>query len=93
MISLQDAVEGLYQIAIVEGKRQSPNRLARLADMCVEQLAERGVTGADRELPVPRYRAIQELGRGVAQRWSGTARNQPEIDPAQYRWDGPESSR
>ena len=53
MITLQDAVEELYRIAVVEQKRQSPNRLAKLAHMCVEQLAERGIVGADTELPVP----------------------------------------
>ena len=53
MISLQDAVEDLYRIAVVEKKRQSPNRLALLADMCVEQLDERGIVGAQRELLVP----------------------------------------
>ncbi len=53
MISLQEAVDDLYRIAVVEGKRQSPNRLAMLAEMCVQQLDERGVSGAARELPVP----------------------------------------
>jgi len=53
MISLQDAVDDLYRIAVVENKRQSTNRLAMLADMCVEQLGERGIAGATRELPVP----------------------------------------
>ena len=53
MISLQDAVEDLYRIAVVEGKSQSPKRLAMLAHMCVEQLAERGILGADTEVPVP----------------------------------------
>ena len=53
MISLQDAVDDLYRIAVVEKKRQSPNRLALLADMCVEQLDQRGIAGAARELPVP----------------------------------------
>ena len=53
MISLQDAVDDLYRIAVVEQKRQSPNRLAMLADMCVEQLNERGIVGAAKELPVP----------------------------------------
>ena len=53
MISLQDAVDDLYRIAIVEQKRQSPNRLAMLAEMCVEQLGERGVIGAAKELSVP----------------------------------------
>ncbi len=53
MISLQDAVDDLYRIAEVEQKRQSPNRLGVLADMCVEQLAARGILGATRELTVP----------------------------------------
>ncbi len=53
MISLQDAVDDLYRIAVVEKKRQSPNRLAVLADMCVEQLARRGLADAARERPVP----------------------------------------
>lgn len=53
MISLQDAVDDLYRIAVVEKKSQSPNRLALLAEMCVEQLDQRGIPGAARELPVP----------------------------------------
>ena len=53
MISLQDAGDDLYRIAVVEKKRQSPNRLALLADMCVEQLDQRRISGAARELPVP----------------------------------------
>lgn len=53
MISLQDAVDDLYRIAVVEKKRQSPNRLAMLADMCVQELAERGIAGAAKEIPVP----------------------------------------
>ncbi len=61
MISLQEAVDDLYRIAVVEKKRQSPNRLALLADMCVEQLAQRGISGAAKELPVP--------GIGRAKTW------------------------
>ena len=53
MISLQDAVDDLYRIAVVEKKRQSPNRLALLATMCVEQLDQRGIVGAAKELTVP----------------------------------------
>ena len=53
MISLQDAVNDLYRIAVIEQKRQSPNRLAMLAEMCVEQLNDRGIIGAEKELPVP----------------------------------------
>lgn len=53
MISLQDAVNDLYRIAVIEKKRQSPNRLAMLADLCVEQLDERGITLVAKEIPVP----------------------------------------
>ncbi len=53
MITLQDAVDDLYRIAVTENKRQSPNRLSMLASMCVEQLAMRGVVGAATEIPVP----------------------------------------
>ena len=53
MISLQDAVDDLYRIAVTEARRQSPNRLAILADMCVEQMALRGLIGTAKELPVP----------------------------------------
>lgn len=53
MISLQDAVDDLYRIAVAEKKSQSRNRLATLADMCVEQLGQRGIVGASKELRVP----------------------------------------
>ena len=53
MITLQNAVDDLYRIAVTEQKRQSPNRLAVLAEMCVEQLAARGIPGAAKEIPVP----------------------------------------
>lgn len=53
MISLQDAVDDLYRIAITERKRQSPTRLGTLADMCVQELRLRGVMGAAKERPVP----------------------------------------
>lgn len=61
MISLQDAIDDLYRIAIKERKPQSPDRLAKLADMCVEQLGRRGIAGAAREFPVP--------GVGRAKKW------------------------
>jgi len=52
MISLQDAVNDLHRIVIVENKRQSPKRLAMLADLCVEQLDRRGIVGAATEIRV-----------------------------------------
>lgn len=51
MITLQDAVTSLYEIA-----RETPTstrRLQVLADMCIEQLGRRGITGATKELSVP----------------------------------------
>ena len=53
MISLQDAVDDLYRIAVAEQKRQSPSRLAKLGEMCVELFDERGVNGTAMEIPVP----------------------------------------
>ena len=53
MISLQDAINDLYRIAVVEDKRQSPIRLAMLADLCIEQLDKHGIVGASKELRVP----------------------------------------
>ena len=61
MISLQEAVGDLYRIALVEKKRQSPNRLAMLADLCVEQLGQRGIVDAAKEIQVP--------GIGRTKRW------------------------
>lgn len=61
MISLQDAIDDLYRVAIKEQKPQSPERLAKLADMCIEQLERRGIPGAARELLVP--------GVGRAKKW------------------------
>jgi len=53
MITIQDAVDDLYRIAVIEGKRTATNRLALLADMCIERLAVRGIAGATREVSVP----------------------------------------
>lgn len=44
-ISLQDAVDDLYRIAITERSTQAPNRLDLLADMCIDELENRGVLG------------------------------------------------
>ena len=53
MISLQDSVESLHRIVVIEAKPTSTKRLDLLADMCVEQLGQRGIIGAAKELPVP----------------------------------------
>ena len=57
MISLQDAVNDLYQIVVVDKKSQSPNRLATLAHLCVDELADRGLMGAVTE------RTVSGVGR------------------------------
>lgn len=53
MITLQDAIDHLYELAVRQGKAQSPARLKVLADYCIQELAARGVTGALSELNVP----------------------------------------
>ena len=53
MISLQDAVDDLFRIAVVEGKSTSTSRLKKLADYCVEQLEECGLRGVETEAPIP----------------------------------------
>lgn len=53
MTSLEDAVAELYRIAIVDRRSQSPLRLARLGQLCVEQLAERGLVEAVTERSIP----------------------------------------
>ena len=59
--SLQDAVDDLFRIAVTEGKSTSTSRLQKLADLCVEELARRGLDGAEGEVPVP--------GAGRVKRW------------------------
>ena len=53
MISLQDAVDDLYRIAVVERKPTSTSRLNVLADLCIEQLEVRGIKRVVKELLVP----------------------------------------
>ena len=52
-VTIQQAVDALYRIAVIEGKAQSPARLNLLADFCVEQLARRGLAGAGKEIEIP----------------------------------------
>ena len=52
-ITLQDAIDHLYDLTVRQGKAQSPARLAVLADYCIEQLAARGVHGVQSEQSIP----------------------------------------
>ena len=53
LLSIQDAIDSLYRIAVLEGKRTSTTRLSALADYCVEQLALRGISNAETEVRLP----------------------------------------
>ena len=53
MLSLQEAIEDLYRIAVVESKATSTLRLQKLADYCVEQLAARSLPDAETEVQIP----------------------------------------
>ncbi|MDE2654094.1 MAG: hypothetical protein OXI71_09800 [Gemmatimonadota bacterium] len=52
-MTLQEAVDHLYQIAVVEGKATSTKRLDGLAQFCVAELARRGLDGAVTETKLP----------------------------------------
>ena len=60
-MTLQEAIESLYRIAVTEGKSTSTLRLQALAQFCSEQLASRGLGGAETERPLP--------GGGREKRW------------------------
>ncbi|MXZ83983.1 MAG: hypothetical protein F4Z10_09995 [Synechococcus sp. SB0666_bin_14] len=53
MLTLQGAVDHLYQLAVVENKGTSTQRLQVLADLCIQELDARGVRGARCEVQVP----------------------------------------
>ena len=61
MISLQDAVDDLFRIAVTEGKSTSTSRLSVLADYCVQELGVRGVASVETEAPIP--------GAGRSKQW------------------------
>ena len=52
-MTLQDAVDSLYRIAVTEGKATSTKRLDGLARFCVAELAGRGLPGAVTEATLP----------------------------------------
>ena len=52
-MKLQEAVDYLYQIAVVEGKATSTRRLDGLAQFCLAELAKRGLDGAVTEAKLP----------------------------------------
>ena len=52
-MTLQDAVDSLYRIAVIEGKATSTKRLDGLASFCIEELDKRGLDGAVTEAKLP----------------------------------------
>lgn len=61
MITLQDAIDDLYRIAVVERKSTSSIRLNLLADFCVQELQNRGLSNVRTEVSVP--------GAGREKKW------------------------
>ena len=53
MISIQNAIDDLYRIAVTEDKATSTIRLETLADYCVQELARRGLQGVEKEASIP----------------------------------------
>jgi hypothetical protein len=53
MVTFAEAIEDLYRIAVTEGKAQSPARLSKLAAYCINELAKRGLRGAEADVKIP----------------------------------------
>ena len=52
-MTLTEAIDSLYNIAVIQGKATSTIRLQGLADYCVQELARRGLQGAEAEVTIP----------------------------------------
>ena len=61
MISIQNAIDALYRIAVTEDKATSTTRLDTLADFCVQELVRRGLQGVEKEASIP--------GAGREKKW------------------------
>lgn len=55
MISIDDAIDELHRIVYVEEKPTSPARLDTLADLCIQELEARGLSGTTKESKVPGF--------------------------------------
>lgn len=61
MLTLTDAVNDLYRIAVIEGRTQATTRMETFADLCIQELASRGIAEVGKEITVP--------GFGRSKRW------------------------
>ena len=71
-LSVQEAIEHLYRVAVVEEKTTSAARLSRLADFCVQELEARGLRGVGAEVPVEGFGRVKQWD--VAWHHAGKAR-------------------
>lgn len=60
-VSMQDAINALFNTAVTGGKRTSTTRLDVLAEFCVQELEKRGLLNAETEVNVP--------GAGRTKQW------------------------
>ena len=71
-VTVQEAIEHLYRVAVVEQKTTSPARLSGLADFCVQELEKRGVSGVGAEVAVQGFGRVKQWD--VAWEHAGKAR-------------------
>lgn len=71
-VTVQEAIEHLYRVAVVEEKATSPVRLSRLAEFCVQELEERGLQGVGTEVAVEGFGRVKQWD--VAWHHGGKAR-------------------
>ncbi len=70
--SLQAAIDSLYQLVVVEGKKTSTKRLSILADFCIAELDARGLHGAEAEVTIPAGGRPKDWD--IAWKWAGKYR-------------------
>ncbi len=71
-VTVQEAIEQLYRVAVVEEKTTSPTRLGRLAEFCVQELEQRGLCGVGAEVAVEGFGRVKQWD--VAWHHAGKAR-------------------
>lgn len=69
---LQEAVSNLYRLTVTEGKSTSTKRLSVLADVCIAELAQRGLGGAEAEVTIPA--GGRDKDWDIAWKWAGKYR-------------------
>ena len=72
-VTVEEAIEHLYRVAVIEQKTTSPVRLSGLAGFCVQELERRGVADVGAEVAVQGFGRVKQWD--VAWEHAGKARH------------------